>query len=114
MYTVNVTFSLYNFLCINLENKIIIMTLVAENHSLVCFYNCCISLFLRALTLMNFSFLSCTKYKFLPEVANKTMPCYTYYVREIIPESVNLKVKMKKKMMKKKMKSLRTLFSAKE
>ena len=38
---------------------------------------------------MNFSYLPCTKCKFLPEVAKKAMACYTYSVRATIPESEN-------------------------
>ena len=45
---------------------------------------------------MNFSYLPCTKCKFLPEVANKAMACYTYSVRTTIPESENLEIEMKK------------------
>ena len=44
---------------------------------------------------MYFSYLPCTKYTFLPYVANKTMACYTFSVRPIIPESKNLKTAMK-------------------
>ena len=52
---------------------------------------CC----LRALTIVIFSNLPCTKYEFLHDGANKTMTCYTFSVRKIIPESKNLKTAMK-------------------
>ena len=38
-----------------------------------------------SLNIVTFSYLSCTK--FLPDKANKTMTCYTFSVRAIIPES---------------------------
>ena len=44
---------------------------------------------------MIFSNLSCTKYEFLPDEANKTMACYTFSIRPIIPESKNLRIAMK-------------------
>ena len=50
---------------------------------------------LRALTLVIFSNLSCTKYEFLHDGANKTMICYIFSVRQIIPESKNLRTAMK-------------------
>ena len=43
---------------------------------------------------MIFSNFSCTKYEFLHDGANKTMTCYTFSVRKIIPESKNLRTAM--------------------
>ena len=50
---------------------------------------------LRALTIVIFLNLPCTKYEFLPDKANKTMACYTFSLRPIIPESEYLKTAMK-------------------
>ena len=50
---------------------------------------------LRALTIVVFTNLPCTKYEFLPDKPNKTMACYTFSVRSIIPESKYLKTAMK-------------------
>ena len=50
----------------------------------------------RALTVVNFSYLPHTKYKFLPDEAKKTMAYYTFAVRPTNPESDNLKIAMKK------------------
>ena len=70
-----------------------------------------------------FSYLPCSKYKFLPEVANQQnyfiKLCYTISVSPIIPESENLKIAMKKidekekTFAKKSISTLRPLFSAK-
>ena len=45
---------------------------------------------------MSFSYLPCTKCKFLSQLANRAIACYTYSVKATIPESENLKIKMKK------------------
>ena len=50
---------------------------------------------LRALTIMNFSYLQPTKCKFLSDEGNKPMACYIFSVRPNIPESENLKIAMK-------------------
>ena len=50
---------------------------------------------LRALTKVYFLYLPYTKCKFLHDLANKTMICYTISVRPTIPESENLKIAMK-------------------
>ena len=44
---------------------------------------------------MNFSYLRRTKPKFLSDVGNKPMACYTFSVSSNIPESENLKIAMK-------------------
>ena len=44
---------------------------------------------------MVFSNLLCKKYEFLHDEANKTMTCYTFSVRKIIPESKNMRTAMK-------------------
>ena len=44
---------------------------------------------------MIFSNLPCTKYEFLHDGANKTVTCYTFSVRKIIPESKYLGTAMK-------------------
>ena len=44
---------------------------------------------------MIFSNLPCTKYDFLHFGANKTITCYTFSVRKIIPKSKNLGTAMK-------------------
>ena len=49
---------------------------------------------LRVLTIV--SYLARTKYEFLPDVANKTVTCYTFSVRPTILESENLEITKKK------------------
>ena len=44
---------------------------------------------------MIFLNLPCTKNEFLKDGANKTMTCYTFSARKIIPKSKNLKIAMK-------------------
>ena len=44
---------------------------------------------------MIFSNLPCTKYELLHDGANETMTCYTFSVRQIIPESKNLRTATK-------------------
>ena len=51
---------------------------------------------LRALTIVNFSYLPCIKCDFLTDLRNKMITCYTYSVRPTIPESKIVKVPMKK------------------
>ena len=51
--------------------------------------------YLRALTIVIFSHLPCTRCEFLPDVANKTITCYTFSVRSIILLSENLRIATK-------------------
>ena len=44
---------------------------------------------------MIFFNLPCIKYEFLHDGANKTITCYTFSVRQIIPESKNLRTATK-------------------
>ena len=65
---------------------------------------------------MVFSNLPCTKYEFLHDGANKAMTFYTFSVRQITPESKNLRTTMKninENKMKGSISTLTTLFSAK-
>ena len=45
---------------------------------------------------MNFSYLPCTKYEYLSDLASKTMTCYTFSVTPTFLDSENLKIAMKK------------------
>ena len=51
---------------------------------------------LRALTIVDFSFLPFTKCVFVTDPRNKIMTCYTLSVWPTISESENVKVAMKK------------------
>ena len=44
---------------------------------------------------MNFSHLLCIKCVFLTDVHNKSITCYTFFVRPTIPESKNVKIATK-------------------